>query len=254
MRKKAIIAALAILATAGALAANTISFKMNYVIPKMKSDFWDIEFENMSFARSGFQNTSFGLSYDYFLTRELSLVISLDTYSKTKGAFYKDYVGYTLDRQDWAFPNDYEGEFSPHHSIYTSVTPIQISLKVLPLGRRVKIIPYAGLGAGLYLWSLRMQGDMIDFNDEYYYEDPDYGDIPVYPIYQVNAREGENFGKIAFGYQAFGGLMIPVANRLTLDVEFKASFAKGKMTQGFEGFEPLDLGNYQISLGINYWF
>jgi len=220
----------------------------------VKSDFWDIEFENMNYAKSSFQNTSFGLAYELFLTRELSLVVGVDTYSKSKGAFYNGFVGYTIEDGDWAFPDEYQGEFSPQHSIYTSITPLQFSLKVLPLGRRNKLIPYVGVGAGIYLWSLRMRGDMIDFNDEYYYDDPDYGDIPVYPIYQVDAWEGRSFGKISIGWQAFGGLMFPIANRLTLDAEFKFSSAKGKMTEGFEGFAPLDLGHYTISIGVNYWF
>jgi len=255
MRKKLAVTALAVLLAAVSLAANTVTFKMSYLIPTMKSDFWDIEFENMTFSRSNFQNTSFGLAYEMFLTRELSLVIGVDTFSRSKGAFYKDYVGYTIDYEDWAFPNMYEGEFTPQHSLYTSITPIQFSLKVLPLGRRMKIIPYAGVGGGIYFWSLRMQGDMIDFNDEYFYYDAEYDeDIPVYPIYIVDAREGQNFGKVSFGWQVFGGLMIPIANRLTLDAEFKKSFAKGKMTEGFEGFAPIDLGNFQISIGINYWF
>lgn len=254
MNKRMIMTIVAVLAAAGMLSANTVTFKMNYVIPKMQSDFWDIEFENMSFLKSNFQNTSFGLAYEFFVSPQLSLVFSFDTYSKTKGAYYNGYVGYTLDNEDWAFPDDYQGDFSPNHSVYSSVSPLQVSFKFLPLGRRTKLIPYLGAGGGLYFWSLRMRGDMIDFNDEYYYEDPDYGDVPVYPIYQVDAYEGRNFGKVAFGGQVFGGLMYPVANRLTLDLEFKATFAKGKMTQGFEGFEPLDLGSYQISIGINYWF
>ncbi|MBM3310641.1 MAG: hypothetical protein FJY80_03945 [Candidatus Aminicenantes bacterium] len=254
MRKRALITTLAVLAAAGALSANTITFKMSYVIPSLKSDFWDTEFENMNFTKSSFQNTAFGLAYEMFLTRELSFVIGVETYSRSKAAFYKDFVGYTFDSEDWAFPNDYEGDFSPMHSLYTSVTPLQFSLKIVPFGRRMKLIPYAGAGVGLYLWSLRMQGDMIDFADEYYYEDPDYGDVPVYPIYQVDAWEGRNFGKISFGGHVFGGLMFPIANRLTLDAEFKVNIVKGKMTEGFEGFAPLDLGRFQVSVGVNYWF
>ncbi|MBM3294285.1 MAG: hypothetical protein FJY82_07135 [Candidatus Aminicenantes bacterium] len=255
MSKSYKIAALAVLLAAAPLAANTVTFKMSYFIPTMKSDFWDTEFENMSFARSNFQNTSFGLAYELFLTREISFVVGLETYSRTKGAFYKGYVGYTIDYEDWAFPDLYEGEFTPQHSLYTSITPIQFSLKVVPFGRRMKLIPYVGAGAGIYFWSLRMQGDMIDFSDEYYYYDDVYNeDVPVYPIYIVDAMEGRNFGRISFGGHVFGGIMFPIANRLTLDAEFKLSFAKGKMSEAFTGFAPLDLGHYQISVGINYWF
>jgi hypothetical protein len=44
-----------------------------------------------------------------------------------------------------------------------------------------------------------------------------------------------------------------VANRLTIDFEFKYSNAKGKLTSSFHGFGPFDIGSYQFSLGINYW-
>jgi opacity protein-like surface antigen len=244
---------------AGPAFSNTVSFKLSYFVPSMgyvnaSDSFWKTEFDNMSFTKTNFQDSSFGFAYEYFLTREFSLIFGIDTYSKNKAGSYKDYVGYTIDNEDWAFPNDYQGDFMPGHSLNISITPIQVSLKVAPLGRRVKLIPYFGAGAGLYIWSLRMQGDMIDFSQPATYDDPQYGPIPVYPIYPVNAIEGENFGKIAFGYQVFGGVQFPIGNRLTLEAEFKYNHAKASLGDAFQGFEPLDIGGFQISLGLNYWF
>ena len=66
----------------------------------------------------------------------------------------------------------------PGHSLNISITPIQVSLKITPFGRRVKLIPYFGAGAGLYLWSVRMRGDMIDFSQPATYDDHQYGPIP----------------------------------------------------------------------------
>lgn len=99
-----------------------------------------------------------------------------------------------------------------------------------------------------------MSGDMIDFNDEYVYETTQGDELPAYPIYAVDAREGENLGKVSFGYHVLGGLMFSLTNALTLDIGFKYHMAKGKFTEGFEGFAPFDLGGYHISLGLNYWF
>jgi hypothetical protein len=45
-----------------------------------------------------------------------------------------------------------------------------------------------------------------------------------------------------------------VANKISFEAEFKYNFAKGELTEAFEGFEPFDLSGYQISVGLNYWF
>lgn len=260
VKKKIFAAVIVFLSIAVVGYSNIVSFRVNYFIlraqsgPKWPDSFWTSEFENMNYKKSNFQDTSFGFAYEYLLTQEFSFMIGLDTLSKNKSGYYKDYVGVQAENGDWAFPNTYQGDFAPMHRLNISITPLQLSLKITPFGRRNKLIPYVGGGVGLYLWSLRMQGYMIDFNDRYYYEDPISGDVPVYPIYPVDAMEGENFGKISFGYHAFGGLMLPVANRLTMDFEFKYSNAKGKFTSSFQGFGPFDIGSYQFSLGLNYWF
>jgi hypothetical protein len=48
--------------------------------------------------------------------------------------------------------------------------------------------------------------------------------------------------------------MIPVASRLAIEAEFKYNVGKGSLGEDFEGFEDFDLGGYQISVGVNYWF
>jgi hypothetical protein len=103
---------------------------------------------------------------------------------------------------------------------------------------------------GVYLWSVRLFGDVIDFNDERYY-DYEGEDVPYYPIYTYDARE-ENQLKI--GFQGFAGIMVPLANRISLEAEFKYNFAMVDFTESFVGFERFDLSGYQISIGMNYWF
>ena len=254
MKKKIIIlAALLIAGAALPAAANTITVRFSFNLPTMKSDFWTTDFDNMTYKRSNFQDTSFGIDYEIFLTRELSLMFSFDTFTKSKSGVYKGYVGYQLDTGNFAFPSSFQGDFAPGHSLRYTVTPLQASIKITPLGRRVRVIPYFGGGVGLYIYSLRMTGDLVDFSVPYVYSEPGYPDVRVFPIQSVDAMEGENFGRLALGYQLFGGLQVPIGSRLTLAGEFKYSSAKSKMNN-FVGFEPLDLGNLQMSLGITYWF
>jgi opacity protein-like surface antigen len=129
-----------------------------------------------------------------------------------------------------------------------TITPFQLSVKIAPLGRKQKIIPYIGGGVGVYLWSVRLFGDVVDFSDEWF--DSEF-EVDIYPIFSTDARE-EN--KLKVGFQGFAGIMIPLANRLSLEAEFKYNYAMADFTEGFEGFERFDLSGYQISIGMNYWF
>jgi hypothetical protein len=265
MKKKILIAVLG-LASLGAFGyANTASFKLTYFAPRAQNgpswpnSLWTVEFETMTYTRSSFQDTSFNFAYEFFLTKELSLVFSLDTFSKSRSGAFKNYLAFQLDNQIWAVSNQNapfmdQSTFSAMHRLSISITPLQLAIKVAPLGRRIKLIPYIGAGVGLYLWSVRLQGDIVSSGEEYIYETFTGLQLPIYPVHSTDAYEGEGFGKITFGYHIFGGVMFPVANRMTVEIELKLNNAKGRLSQGFEGFDLFDIGSFQLSLGVNYWF
>lgn len=228
--------------------SDIITFRVGFFIPRAQSDLWDIEFENMDFTKNDFMATSFGFSYEYFLSREISFTLSVDGYTRKKVGIYNDFAAITADDgYDYAF--EFEEGYAISHVFDVSITPIQGSLKLTPMGRGGRFIPYVGGGAGIYLWNVRLQGEMIDFSLE---EEVEFTDGSIgHPIYLTDARE-EN--KIRIGFHAFGGIMVPMANRISIEAEFKFNFLKGPFTEGFEGFEDFDLSGYQISIGLNYWF
>lgn len=274
MKKCMIVFLALIFLTPNLVFSGILTFKIGFFIPQAKSDLWDIEFENMDFGKSHFYNSSFAFTYEYFLTKQLSFTLGVDGYNKNKSGTYIGYVGYTdlfydpifEEWLDFAFPDDYVNQdFIPFHSFNVSITPVQLSLKIAPFGRRGKIIPYFGGGVGVYLWYVRLQGDTIDFDDEWYYNEvtgvvhpsnPDpIEDIAIHPVYETYAVENS---RLAIGYHGFGGIMFPVAQRFTMEVEFKYNYAKGKFRTGpdasFVDFDAFDLSGYQLSVGINYWF
>lgn len=247
--KKSLILFLALIFLIPSLAfSNIFTFKTGLFIPRAQSDLWTTEFENMSFSKTNYTTTNFSFAYEYFLTREVSVVLGLDSFSKNKFGSYVDYVGIQLVEGNFAFPNDYVEDFFPSHIFNVSITPVQLSLKLTPMGRKGKFIPYVGGGIGLYLWNVRLNGDLVDFDDVWVYV-PD--DIDIYPITTVDAWENN---RISFGYHAFGGIMVPFTKRMTFEAEFKYNVARGELKEAFEGFEAFDLSAYQISLGLNYWF
>ena len=247
--KKSLILFLALIFLTPSFAfSNIFTFKTGLFIPRAQSDLWTTEFENMSFSKTNYTTTNFSFSYEYFLAREVSVLLGVDSFSKNKVGSYIDYVGIQLVDGDFAFPTDYVEDFIPTHIFNVSITPIQLSLKLTPMGRKGKFVPYLGGGVGLYLWNLRLNGDLVDFGEVWVYV-PD--GIDIYPITTVDAWENN---RISFGYHAFGGIMVPFTKRMTFEVEFKYNRAQGELKEAFEGFEPFDLSAYQISLGLNYWF
>lgn len=254
MKKKVLLALTAGLLLAGAASADVATMRVNYFVPRLIGDFWGTEFENMTLNKSSFQHASFGIHYETFISRGLSLVLGVDIFKRSKAGFYRDWVGFSLEDGEFAFPaGDFYGDFDLSHSVTLSAAPLQVSLKVMPFGRRGVVIPYVGGGANAMLWNIKMQGDMIDFSDEYVYED-EYGEVPVYPVYFVDARESDGLGRISFGWQAFGGLMIPVGDRMTIDVGGQYFSCPAAFENAFKGFEDIDLGGFQLSVGFNYWF
>lgn len=239
--------------------SHSISVRAGYFIPRANSDLWKTEFDQMNFTKSEYQNTTLGFVYEHFLTREISFSLGIEGYNQNKAGSYRDYVGYGFPGEgDFAFPADYEGDFLISHIFNVSITPIQASVKLTPLGRQSGFIPYIGGGLTLYIWSVRMQGDLIDFTDVWgydfitgwVYKDIIEGDLPVYMIKLMDARDET---KLSLGYQAFAGIMIPFAKRVAFEAEFKYNFGKGSL-ENIGGFEKFDLSGFQISLGINYWF
>jgi opacity protein-like surface antigen len=235
--------------------SDMITFKVGYFIPRAsggEDSLWFIELHQMDFDESDFYGQNFGFTYEYFLSRELSLSLSVDSYTKKKVGYYEGYVGETIDGLDYAF--DYGEGFGISHVFDVSITPIQLSAKLAPMGRTGRFIPYIGGGVGIYLWNVTLQGYIIDFApgaEEIFY-DPNIGeDVIGFPVDSALLREDNRFN---IGFHALGGVMFPIANRISIEGEFKYNFLKGDLTEAFEGFEPFDLSGYQLTVGLNYWF
>ncbi len=251
MKKAVITAALILLILPVVASANIFNIRYGYFVPRMsggQDSLWTIEFDNMSFKKSAYQGGMLGLSYEYFVNRYLSLEFGIDFYSRQRGGWYRDYSQYNVDSMYFAFPDPFGEPII--HSFHVSETPLSLAVKITPLGRRVRFVPYFGGGVGLYFWTVRIQGEIIDFSDPWIYQDPS-GDITVYPVYYSLLEERN---RISLGGVAFAGVMIPVGARTTLDLGIRYYFLKANFQESFEGFEKFDLSGYSLSAGLNFWF
>lgn len=249
MKRLGSILMLLMLVSPGLVYSDLVTFKLGFFFPRAGSDLWDTEFANMTLVKSDYTGSIFGFAYEYFVTRELALQVSVDGYTKQQSGFYNEWDGLVDGDGRWAYPRGSLGmaDFIPQHVYAVSITPIQLNVKLTPLGRANRVIPFIGAGVGLYIWSARLQGDLIDFDDVR--EDIDLGVI-IHPTYIADIRDDN---KLSFGFQGLAGIILPLASRVSFEGEFKYNFATGTLDR-FTGFERFDLSGYQISLAFNYWF
>ncbi|HVP91046.1 MAG TPA: hypothetical protein VMS75_07495 [Terriglobales bacterium] len=249
--------------------SDMMTLRLGYYMPKALTDsylsshpdsLFAIELNQMSFLASDFRGSILGGGYEFFLTKQLSFAISLDTFTKENGGYYRDWVGMSLNTTDfpgdWAFPYPaYSGDFEIQHSFHVAMTPVEFSIKFAPLGRKTRVIPYVGGGVGAYFLSARISGEIPDFSAGVLVSDsnqPDLGEFYIYPVSLVNAHET----RLVLGEHAFAGVMIPIGYRLTLELEGRYHFAKANFRNAFPAIDygPIDLSGLSLSVGINYWF
>lgn len=259
MKKVTIIAVGLLLLIPSLAFSDSISLRLGYFWPKTLTNTYlsthpdsllAIEFDQMSFLPKDYRGGMVGIGYDHFLTKYISLSLSADAYNKSSVGYYMDWVVNTLTDGDFAFPFElYEGG-DIVHSFRVSITPVDLSLKFLPLGRRAKIIPYIGGGASMVFYGVRMFGDMVNFADPWIYTDEVLGDVTIYPVEPVASRDNGT----AFGWHAFGGIQFPIGYRATIEAEARYHAARGRLNGLFEGFDDLELSGLTLTAGISYWF
>jgi len=258
MKKTTVLAAALLLLVPSLAFSDSFSLRAGYFMPKAMTgsylidhpdSLWTIELDQMSFGPKDYRGAMIGFSYDRFLGPNLSLALAVDFYNRSQVGFYNDWVLNSLEEGDFAFPYElYLGD-DIVHSMRVQITPVQLSLKFLPLGRRIKLIPYVGGGASLTFFSVRMFGDQVNFSDPWIYPDPE-GDVDIYPVELLSAHESG----IAFGWHAFGGLQFPVSYRATIEAEARYHGAKGRFDDLFVDFDDFELGGLALTVGLSYWF
>jgi opacity protein-like surface antigen len=281
MKKLTVLAAGLLLLVPSLAFSDSFSLRLGYFRPGASTDIishfdslWAIEFDQMTFQMKDFRGLMMGASYEYFLGKNLSLAFTLDSFTKGRMGDYLYYDQTEFTDTWFAFPIEEEPSaitdwYYISHNFKVSSTPLQLSVKFTPLGRKTRLIPYVGGGAGINFWSVRMFGEMVNFTPEddnrdridwfYDYEtdsayasptDMSLRDVPIYPVESVNGRERG----LALDLHAFAGVQFPISDRATIDAEVRYHWAKARFREWFQGFEDFDLGGIALTVGLSYWF
>lgn len=187
----------------------------------MESDLWEVNMENLALNKTDIQGAYYGIGYEFFLNKAISIDLEVGTYKKTRNTMYKDFT----------FADD-----SPiYQSLSLNVNSIEANVNLLPIGYRRNIYPYLSVGGGIYIWTYEQWGNFINFVDD-------------------SVSEGyANTQTISFGANAKAGIVVRAGRTLGFSFEAKYRYLKGNLSSDFEDFEPLDLSGLTFSLGIHFF-
>ncbi len=200
----------------------SINFKFGIFTPNLESDLWETNFENLSFSKSDFNNSSYALEIEYFANPFISLSVEGGTYSNTVYSEYSEYV--------------YDDDSPIYQNMFLRISGLELNVKVYPIGYKRFLIPYIGGGAGIYSWKYEQWGDFINFED---------GTI----------QDGYAYTKAySPGFNLRIGIIIRIKRHLGISFEAKDQYLKGTLSSLFEGFEKLDLSGRTYNLGVHIYF
>jgi len=224
--------ALAILAVALPAAAqsygprtdNALRFRVGVFTPDAESAYWNDSFDVFTGNKDDFEDTAVGIDFRYGLTARSGLLFSADAYEGQQDQVYRDFVD--------------EAGFDILHTTTLNVASVTAAYTLDFAGSRSAVVPYAGIGGGVYLWELEETGDFIDF-------------APLDPV--IFATTFKDDGE-TWGWFWLAGVKFNVSPRWDLFVEGRWTHADDELSGDFEGLGNLDLSGRSITGGVSWKF
>ena len=206
----------------GCLFSQSINLKIGLFLPQLKSDLWETNMHNLTFAKPDMINTYYGGEFEFSLNRFTTVSFELGSYNRNIEAEYRDYT--------------YENGSPIYQFLSLRLTPIEFNLKYYPLGHRGSVFPFIGAGAGICAWVYQQSGAFINFEDD-------------------TISEGfAETRRFALGVNGRVGLVFRFQSRLALALEGKYTYMRGRLSEYFQGFDPIDLGGFTVSASVNVYF
>ena len=210
------------------LPSHSDSFYMmgSYFNPDGQSDVFHQNKTETTFQVDDLDNWGGTVGYHHFIGNYINLGGST--------AYY--HTDDTVEDRDFVFPDNQP----VLRDIHLKIVPLEANVSVLPIGRNYAVVPYVGVGVGVYFWQYEEVGDFV-----------------IDRFTQPHVITGSAFSDgTDFGWNVHGGLEFPFSRSATFISEIKNSKAEGDLDiSGFDpAFDPIDLSMVTYSAGISFWF
>lgn len=183
------------------------------------SEYWDEKFLGFTGEVDDFENVSIGGDYIWSLNRHVGLQLSGNYFSGDSTQAYRGFVDNFGDRI--------------RHDTTLEIASFTGGFLFSPFGPDAPVIPYAGVGGGIYSWRLEEDGDFIAANDD---------------IFSATLEADG----LAFGYYGLVGLEVPLSPRFSVFAEGRWTEAEDELEGDFEGFGDIDLSGREFLAGISW--
>lgn len=203
---------------------NHLRFRLGLFTPDAESAYWDDTFDVFNTDADSFEDATLGVDFRYGLGRRSGVLFSADFLAGEDDVAYRDFV-------------DAQG-FDIVHTTSLDVVAFTAAYQLNLAGPGSSVIPYAGIGGGLYVWELEEVGDFIDF-------------APAVP--EVFSTTFSDDGE-TFGWFWMLGLEVPLGPRWSFLAEARWHNADDELSGDFEGLGDLDLSGRSITGGMAWSF
>ena len=200
--------------------------------PKADSDLFDMVTRELTLKKSDFHAWDIGMDLGFSKSARLDLIFSLDYSRKAKNSESRDYI----DMQ--GLPITQNTKFSQ--------TPLTAGIKYLliPRGRQIgkyswlpsRFVPFVSGGMGIMWYEFRQHGDFVDAS-----------------TLDIFSATLDSSGEAITGYLGCG-TEINIFKTANLNLDFRYYWADDDLESDFQRFDPIELGGYRITAGIQWYF
>lgn len=228
--RAAAVAALVAVATPAAaqsyapIVDNSFRVRLGQFEPRGDSQYWDENFDVFTGGVDEFDDISFGADFILALGNRHGIMFSGDVYEGEDSQAYLDFVD----------------EFgSPIvHDTRLRIASATAAYIFSFTGRDAAVVPYVGVGGGIYDWELEESGDFIDFG------------VNPPEIFTDTFRDGD----VTLGYFYLAGVEVPVGTRWSVLVEGRWQRVEQELGDDFETLGDLDLSGRHVYGGFAWRF
>ncbi|HEX4952168.1 MAG TPA: hypothetical protein VF017_02080 [Thermoanaerobaculia bacterium] len=192
--------------------------------PEGDSAYWEDAEQDFTGDVTDFEDLTLSIDYVRELRGNLRLVVGGSIYEGSDTLAYRDFV----DNNDDPILHD--------TTLTIAAATLGLEFRLAP--RSSPVVPYLGVGAGLYSWSLEESGDFVDF-----------GATPL----EIFSADFDDDG-VATGYWFTAGLDVPVSSSFAFFVRGRWHFAEDDLEGDFEDLGELDLSGQEIAAGLSWSF
>ena len=203
---------------------NGFRIRLGIFTPEGDSQYWNENALDFVGDADDFEDFQGGLDYDLGLTNRSVLRFSVDSFSGESDTHYFDFV----DNED----------FFIEHSTTLDIASVTAAYVIQLASPNSPVMPYLGVGGGIYAWELTEDGDFIDFLTD---------DLEIFS--GVFSDSG-----VALGYFYSAGVEFRFTQRNAFLVEGRWQEVNDELEGDFDGFGELDLSGLSIYGGYSWKF